>query len=62
MANGPEIIAFCPVLREPTSILTGNNYRLSNPGTADIVIIETRVGSYVGEDDIIRFDDIYGRT
>ena len=37
-------------------------HRLSNPGVADCVMIEVQVGSYVGEDDIERLDDVYGRT
>ena len=47
---------------ESTFIPVGNKHRLSNPGTADLVIIEVQTGSYVGEDDIVRFDDAYGRT
>jgi mannose-1-phosphate guanylyltransferase len=35
---------------------------LTNTGTVELVIIEVQTGSYVGEDDIVRFDDIYGRT
>ena len=34
---------------------------LANPGTTDLVIIEVQAGSYLGEDDIVRFDDVYGR-
>ena len=39
----------------------GSKHRLSNPGENDLKIIEVQSGSYLGEDDIERFDDIYGR-
>ncbi len=39
-----------------------SKHRLSNPGETPLVLIEVQTGSYLGEDDIIRFDDIYGRT
>ena len=38
------------------------NDRLSNPGEKDLKIIEVQSGSYLGEDDIERFDDNYGRV
>ena len=38
------------------------NHRLENPGKVNLEIIEVQVGEYVGEDDIIRFQDIYGRA
>ncbi|HSN17272.1 MAG TPA: mannose-1-phosphate guanylyltransferase/mannose-6-phosphate isomerase [Gammaproteobacteria bacterium] len=47
---------------QSTYIPAGNKHRLSNPGEEDLVIIEVQTGSYLGEDDIQRFDDIYGRT
>ena len=37
-------------------------HRLENPGTAPLELIEVQSGSYLGEDDIVRFDDAYGRT
>ena len=40
----------------------GAKHRLSNPGQSPLIIIEVQSGSYLGEDDIIRFEDIYGRT
>jgi mannose-1-phosphate guanylyltransferase / mannose-6-phosphate isomerase len=46
---------------QSTFIPAGNKHRLANPGTADLVIIEVQSGSYLGEDDIVRFDDVYGR-
>jgi len=36
-------------------------HRLANPGTIALEIIEVQTGSYLGEDDIVRFDDFYGR-
>jgi len=38
------------------------NHRLENEGKIDLVIIETQVGQYLGEDDIIRLEDVYGRS
>ncbi|MBA5249680.1 MAG: mannose-1-phosphate guanylyltransferase/mannose-6-phosphate isomerase [Gammaproteobacteria bacterium] len=46
---------------ESTYIKAGDKHRLSNPADEDLVIIEVQVGSYMGEDDIKRFDDVYGR-
>lgn len=37
-------------------------HRLENPGKVPLELIEVQVGEYVGEDDIVRFDDIYGRV
>ena len=37
-------------------------HSLENPGVDPLVLIEVQVGSYLGEDDIVRFDDIYGRS
>ncbi len=39
----------------------GAKHRLSNPGQTPLIIIEVQSGTYLGEDDIIRFKDIYGR-
>jgi mannose-1-phosphate guanylyltransferase/mannose-6-phosphate isomerase len=39
----------------------GSVHRVSNPGKVDLEIIETQVGEYLGEDDIVRLQDIYGR-
>lgn len=47
---------------ESTYISAGHKHRLENPGMTDLVIIEVQSGEYVGEDDIVRFDDRYGRT
>jgi mannose-1-phosphate guanylyltransferase len=47
---------------ESTYIPAGNKHRLENPGLLDLVIIEVQSGEYLGEDDIVRYDDVYGRT
>ena len=46
---------------ESTYIPVGSVHRLSNPGKLPLRIIEVQSGSYVGEDDIVRLEDIYGR-
>ena len=57
-------------LENKTSFLTenesiyiplGSKHRLSNPGKIELILIEVQSGSYVGEDDIVRFEDKYGR-
>jgi mannose-1-phosphate guanylyltransferase/mannose-6-phosphate isomerase len=40
----------------------GEKHRLTNIGETELVLVEVQVGSYLGEDDIVRLDDIYGRT
>ena len=47
---------------ESTYIPAGHKHRLTNPGIIDLVMIEVQSGEYLGEDDIVRFDDIYGRA
>ena len=47
---------------QSTYIPLGAKHRLSNPGKIPLKIIEVQSGSYVGEDDIERFDDDYGRV
>jgi mannose-1-phosphate guanylyltransferase/mannose-6-phosphate isomerase len=39
----------------------GSSHRLANPGKIDLELIEVQTGSYLGEDDIIRIDDVYNR-
>nr|WP_199064706.1 mannose-1-phosphate guanylyltransferase/mannose-6-phosphate isomerase [Chromobacterium sp. ASV5] len=46
---------------ESTFIPAGEKHRLSNPGVIDLVMIEVQSGEYLGEDDIVRFADVYGR-
>jgi mannose-1-phosphate guanylyltransferase/mannose-6-phosphate isomerase len=60
VTNGDRELDIRP--NESTFIPVGNKHRLSNPGTEELVIIEVQAGDYLGEDDIVRFDDVYGRT
>jgi len=46
---------------ESTYIPLGTLHRLENPGKIALELIEVQTGSYLGEDDIVRFDDVYGR-
>ena len=46
---------------ESIYIPIGSVHRLANPGKIPLELIEVQVGSYLGEDDIVRFDDAYGR-
>lgn len=46
---------------ESTYIPAGQKHRLENPGTTPCVMIEVQCGAYLGEDDIVRFEDRYGR-
>ncbi|MAM94849.1 mannose-1-phosphate guanylyltransferase/mannose-6-phosphate isomerase [Parvibaculum sp.] len=46
---------------ESVYIPVGTTHRLANPGDEALSIIEVQSGSYLGEDDIVRFDDVYGR-
>ena len=47
---------------ESTFIKSGSPHRLSNTGDTDLIMIEVQSGEYVGEDDIVRLTDIYGRA
>ncbi|SDH35291.1 mannose-1-phosphate guanylyltransferase/mannose-6-phosphate isomerase [Pseudomonas abietaniphila] len=47
---------------ESTFIRAGHKHRLQNPGVIDLVLIEVQSGDYLGEDDIVRFEDNYGRV
>lgn len=47
---------------ESIYIPLGSKHRLSNPGKIPLTIIEVQSGSYIGEDDIVRYEDIYGRS
>ncbi len=46
---------------QSTYIPVGANHRLENPGVIELELIEIQTGSYLGEDDIVRFEDVYGR-
>ena len=60
VTRGDEI--FLLATNESTYIKAGTRHRLENPGALPLVIIEVQSGQYVGEDDIVRFDDRYGRV
>lgn len=47
---------------QSTYIPLGHKHRLENPGKVDLHLIEVQSGSYLGEDDIVRFQDNYGRV
>jgi mannose-1-phosphate guanylyltransferase/mannose-6-phosphate isomerase len=47
---------------EAVYIAIGETHRLENPGKVPLHVIEVQVGSYLGEDDIVRFEDTYGRA
>jgi mannose-1-phosphate guanylyltransferase/mannose-6-phosphate isomerase len=50
------------VANESTYIPIETRHRLENPGTEPLVMIEVQCGEYLGEDDIVRYDDKYGRA
>ena len=47
---------------ESAYIPLGAMHRLENPGKVPLEMIEVQSGAYLGEDDIVRFDDVYGRS
>lgn len=49
-------------INESTYIPAGHRHRLENPGVVDLIMIEVQSGEYLGEDDIVRFEDSYGRA
>ena len=46
---------------QSTYIAIGQKHRLANPGAEPAFLIEVQSGVYLGEDDIVRFEDAYGR-
>jgi mannose-1-phosphate guanylyltransferase/mannose-6-phosphate isomerase len=59
VTNGDQVILLTE--NQSTYIPLGQVHRLANPGKVPLEIIEVQSGSYLGEDDIVRFDDHYGR-
>lgn len=53
--------SFLVTENESTFIPVGETHRLHNPGLVDLEMIEVQSGSYLGEDDIVRLEDVYGR-
>lgn len=60
VTKGEEIILLEE--NQSTYIPIGVKHRLENPGKTDLELIEVQSGSYLGEDDIVRFEDSYGRA
>ena len=60
VTNGDQVITLHE--NQSTYIPQGQTHRLANPGPEPLEIIEVQSGSYLGEDDIVRFEDTYGRT
>ncbi|MGV0005829.1 MAG: mannose-1-phosphate guanylyltransferase/mannose-6-phosphate isomerase [Candidatus Porifericomitaceae bacterium WSBS_2022_MAG_OTU9] len=59
VVNGEQQLSLGP--NQSTYIAAGSKHRLSNPGTEALSIVEVQCGSYLGEDDIVRYEDMYGR-
>ena len=59
VTNGDQVILLTE--NQSTYIPLGTVHRLANPGKVPLEIIEVQSGSYLGEDDIVRFEDHYGR-
>ena len=60
VVNGEDEILLAT--NQSTYIPCGAKHRLENPGIVPLNIIEVQTGEYLGEDDIVRFEDIYGRA
>lgn len=60
VTNGEEV--FLLEENQSTYIPIGAKHRLENPGKTDLEMIEVQSGVYLGEDDIVRFEDTYGRS
>ena len=60
ITNGDQVIMLTE--NQSTYIPQGQTHRLANPGQSPLEIIEVQSGSYLGEDDIVRFEDTYGRN
>ena len=60
VTNGDQVILLTE--NQSTYIPVGTVHRLANPGKVPLEIIEVQSGSYLGEDDIVRYEDTYGRA
>ena len=60
ITNGDKVLLLTE--NQSTYIPQGQTHRLANPGKTPLEIIEVQSGSYLGEDDIVRFEDTYGRS
>ena len=59
VTRGDEVILLGE--NQSTYIPLGVKHRLENPGVVPLELVEVQSGSYLGEDDIVRFEDVYGR-
>lgn len=60
ITNGNQVITLTE--NQITYIPQGQTHRLANPGNTPLEIIEAQSGSCLGEDDIVRFENTYGRS
>lgn len=60
VTNGDKVLKLTE--NQSTYIPQGQTHRLANPGKTPLEIIEVQSGAYLGEDDIVRFEDTYGRS
>ena len=60
IVRGDETLLLGP--NQGTYLPIGMHHRLENPGKVALHLIEVQAGSYLGEDDIVRFEDNYGRS
>jgi mannose-1-phosphate guanylyltransferase/mannose-6-phosphate isomerase len=60
ITNGDKVVLLTE--NQSTYIPQGQTHRLANPGKTPLEIIEVQSGGYLGEDDIVRFEDTYGRS
>ena len=60
VTNGDQVLTLTE--NQSTYIPLGQVHRLANPGKMPLEIIEVQSGSYLGEDDIVRYEDTYGRS
>lgn len=59
VTRGDEVVLLAE--NESTYIPIGTRHRLENPGKVPLFIVEVQSGGYLGEDDIVRFEDLYKR-
>jgi mannose-1-phosphate guanylyltransferase / mannose-6-phosphate isomerase len=57
---GEEILTLQP--NQSVHIPLGARHRMENPGEVPMHLIEVQCGDYLGEDDIVRYEDVYGRS
>lgn len=60
ITNGDKVLTLTE--NQSNYIPLGEVHRLANPGSIPLEIIEVQSGSYLGKDDIVRFEDTYGRV